>query len=321
MTRATVVALAALVVGCGGSGSTGVGGGTGGSGGTGGAGGGSAGISADQACTNYATAYCNKLNGCFPFATTAFYGDVATCIARGKLICLPQLALSTTGSTPSKWDACVPMLSTASCAAVRAGKAGCRFSGMLAAGSACGSGSQCAGGYCRLSTNSCGVCASRVANGNNCTTSDDCLDGKCLNAICVARRQAGAACATTTQCDDLLYCKNSVCTAVLTTAGAACDPNDSDSCDYLSGVFCNNSNVCARIQFAGPGAACGVMANDSYVECSSGATCKTNGAIFGTCVGAAADGQACNPTNDLNCVDPAACESGSCRLYSPGSCK
>ena len=128
MIRAAALLIAVLVVGCGSStGSTGggsggsggsAGGGSGGSagggsggggagggsgGGTGGSGGSGGGMSsADQACTAYASALCNRVNVCIPFGTETFYGDVATCIARYKLSCVPALGLPTSGATPAK---------------------------------------------------------------------------------------------------------------------------------------------------------------------------------------------------------------------------
>jgi hypothetical protein len=40
----------------------------------------------------------------------------------------------------------------------------------------------------------------------------------------------------------------------------------------------------------------------------------------GSCVAAAADGAACNPTNFINCLAPATCTSGLCKLPDPSSC-
>ncbi|MBS1151603.1 MAG: Thiamin-phosphate pyrophosphorylase [Myxococcaceae bacterium] len=325
--RGSALILAALVLGCSGTGGSGGSGGSGASGGSGGGAGGSSGgagggsaITAEQACTNLATAFCNKVNSCTPFAIGAFYGDVATCIARMKLTCLPPLGLSNSGASPAKIDACVPMMTSASCAAMRAGTAGCHFTGALAAGAVCGSESQCASGYCKLSSFSCGVCAAKVTNGGNCTASEDCLSGStCINAVCVAKRALGAACSPTLPCGDLLYCKAGQCSAVVTTAGQACDPNDSDSCDFLSGLFCNSSDVCAQIQAAAPGAACGALVS-GYVDCAGGGTCKTNGGLSGTCIAPAADGAACDFNNGVDCRASAACEAGVCKLYNPASC-
>ena len=67
--RGSALILAALVLGCSGTGGSGGSGGSGASGGSGGGAGGSSGgagggsaVTAEQACTNLATAFCNKVN-------------------------------------------------------------------------------------------------------------------------------------------------------------------------------------------------------------------------------------------------------------------
>lgn len=332
MTRATALVLAALLAGCGSGGTGGAGGGGAGGGGKGGGGasgggsgggsgtGGGSGITGEQACTNYATAYCNRLNTCMPFTMSIFHGDVSRCIERSKLICLPPLSLATTGSTPQKINDCVPMLMSATCSALRTGTAGCKFTGSQASGTACGSNTQCQSGYCKLSTSMCGVCAAKSINGNPCSGIENCLDGSaCINGLCAAKKSLGGACQTTAACGDLLYCKGGMCTTVATTAGASCDLNDSDSCDYFSGLYCNDQAKCQQIQLVGAGAMCGVLTGN-YASCTASGSCKTNGGFMGTCVAVVADGQACNTNNDLNCLDPASCEAGVCKLWNPGSC-
>ncbi len=315
----------------GGTSSAGGGAGTGGGSGTGGSssagggtgtGGGSGAITADQATTNFATAYCNKLNTCTPFAIPYYWIDVPTCIARTKLNILPALGgLSGSGNSPTVVNNCVATLNAATCGQLRAGTAGCKPTGSKPAGSSCGASSQCQSGYCKYTSNSCGTCANRVATGGNCTDTSDCVDNNtCVNAICRARGNVGAACSMIAPCTDLAYCKNAVCTAVTTAVNGPCDPNDSDSCDFLSGLYCDDvSSTCKQMQFANAGQQCGTFTN-GFVVCKGADTCNIVTGLTGTCIGAAADGAACNPQSNLNCHDPAACEGGTCKLYNPSSC-
>ena len=153
------------------------------------------------------------------------------------------------------------------------------------------------------------------------TAPDNCLDGStCLNAVCTAKKGVGGSCATTAACGDLLYCKSGQCTAVATTSGATCDLNDSDSCDYFSGLYCDDiTTQCKPVTLVNANEGCGAYTL-SFRACTAAGTCRVNGGISGTCVAVVADGQTCNANSDLNCLDPASCEAGVCRLWNPSSC-
>lgn len=322
MTRAAVVLWGVVLAGCGTpatSGGGGQGGGIGAGGGMGGLGGGS-GSSAEQACTAYATALCNRVDVCIPYGTKAFSGDVATCISRYKLSCIHALGVPTTGATPSKLNACAATLGTASCASIREGTAGCQYAGTQAAGTGCGSNSQCASAYCKYTTSpSCGVCANRVSNGGTCGSPADCIDGStCVSGVCRAKGAAGASCGSTAPCGDGLFCASGQCAPAGTTAGAPCDFFDIDSCDYLSGLFCNSQDVCSVILLADAGKQCGIS-NTSVVFCSYNGTCQGT-STAGTCVAVVADGQPCNATQGRNCHDPAICLNGVCTVVDPKTC-
>lgn len=316
MTRAAGVVLGFVLVGCGTPATSG----GGGSGGQGGTGGGSTGSTPEQACTAYATALCNRVDVCIPYGTKAFSGDVATCISRFKLSCIPALGVPTTGATVANLNACAATLGTASCSSIREGTAACQYRGTQAAGTACGSNSQCASAYCKYTTSpSCGVCANRVSNGGQCSSPADCIDGSgCSNGVCRAKGGAGAICGSTAPCGDGLWCASGQCAPSATTAGSTCDFNDVDSCDYLSGLFCNSQDRCAAILLAGAGQQCGVS-NTSVVFCSYNGTCTSN--TNGVCVAVVPDGQACNASQSKNCLDPAICSNGICTIVDPSSCK
>jgi hypothetical protein len=313
MSRSTALALVVLVS-CGGA----TGGGTGGGGGSGGGG-----LTADQACTSLATAICNKTSSCFPFAFKVNYADLASCIVRAKQSCVPALAAPGTGATAAKIDDCAKGFTAQSCADDRIGArpAACAFSGTLAAGIACGSSAQCATGYCKLTTPSCGVCSNRVAATGACSVDPDCVDGhSCVAGACVALKAVGAVCNPNQPCFPGLYCKAGVCAVAPTSLNAACDGTNVDSCDFYAGVYCNDSSVCGQVQTTSAGSMCGLTSTTATV-CVAQGTCRANGGLIGTCVAPAEDGQSCNPNLDLNCLEPAVCEGGVCKLANPAACK
>ena len=308
-----------LAVSCSGGNSGGSGGG--GAGGNGGSGGGT-GLTADEACNNLAVALCSKTDSCTPFATSIYYGDASACAARSKLSCVPALALSSTGATPAKIDACAKAVAALGCSDNQLAYSlpDCVFKGTLAAGTACGSNSQCVGGYCRFTSSTCGVCSSRNAAGGSCTAAADCVAGAtCVNGTCATQLPIGMACSASKPCKLGLYCKAGSCAAAGTMANTPCDSNITESCNFLAGFFCGQSNVCVKSQVANTGSACGLSATN-YTECTYGGTCNTSGGTVGTCVAAVLDGQACDSTNALNCLAPATCENGTCKLTNPGSC-
>ena len=76
-----------------------------------------------------------------------------------------------------------------------------------------------------------------------------------------------------------------------------------------------------------PGGACGANVDaskmvTSVTACTKKGACKNIDPMTfkGTCAAAAADGTACGGTNG-DCVPPAVCADGVCKLPNPSSCK
>ena len=76
-------------------------------------------VSADQACADFATANCNRLDQCVLNGTTIRYGGASTCQARQKQACLVRLGATGTGNDPSAVELCVSQLPAASLQRVR----------------------------------------------------------------------------------------------------------------------------------------------------------------------------------------------------------
>jgi hypothetical protein len=285
------------------------------------------GVSADKACTDLALSLCTQIQSCAPALISLNYGDVATCQARAKIGCLPSLMAPSTSATPDKLDGCASALTSASCDALfvrDTPKACIPDPGKLANGTACGDDAQCVNAYCKKASGQvCGVCSMRAAAGGACTIADDC-DYKltCASSVCVTPGAVGAVCDGGHPCAAPNVCKGGTCAAP-GEAGASCTPSaGGGDCDLPKGLFCNpQSMVCAQLTFAAPGAACGFVGGN-VVACSGGARCKTSTAspFSGTCLAPAADGAACDATNGPDCVAPAECVNGACKLPSPASC-
>ncbi len=307
-----------------GGGSAGTGGGTAGTGGgtnDAGTGGGGSTTTPDKACTDYATAACNRYTACAPFYIQVTYPDMPTCIARYKLLCAPAFGVNGGGVTTTNAEACATAIMAESCTDLLNGQpAACDIRGTLANGTACGTDSQCTSGYCNIGTNGCGVCAARAAAGGACTTTGDCTLGLvCGGSVCKSPGNAGDTCSATAPCLGSLACTSgNVCAAASTTPGAAC--MGSTDCAGVDGIYCNTNMVCATISVAAPGAACGFVAG-GLVACTGGTYCKTTPpAVMGTCAADAADGAACDAASTQPCISPATCVSSLCKLPDPGAC-
>jgi hypothetical protein len=289
---------------------------------------GDGGTSPDKACTDLATSLCSKLASCAPAAIPVTTGDLATCIARTKLVCPALYMAPGTGGSPSSAEACAQAYTTASCDDVLGNKypSGCVVSGKQATGAPCGADGQCSpSDYCNLTTTQiCGVCTQRVAAGGTCTLNDNCQFGMvCAYATnattgnCVVPGGQSATCDTTHPCLATLGCAaNGKCGPYL-MQGAPCTVQN---CDVPHGLFCNPvSHACEQAQTVGPGSMCGyATATGAYSVCLASARCALPSAssTVGTCEATAMDGKSCDLTNGPHCFSPAYCAAGVCVLPS-----
>jgi hypothetical protein len=136
---------------------------------------------------------------------------------------------------------------------------------------------------------------------------------------CDVHAQKGAACSDTSLCDLGLQCVKGICSRG-GAAGAACNTTDSP-CDSLALLACNpKTSICEKIDLASTGQACGAL-DAGYAACSAGASCVSSDskATTGTCQAAVSDGASCQ--NDGQCLSPASCVGGTCKVQEPGACK
>jgi len=296
-------------------------------------------VTATQACTDLATAVCNKTSECAPPVFTEVYGDVGTCVSRTTTSCEQALAAPGTGDTPDFTDSCSQGYTSASCTDLLQNNQPQQCVrttfGTVGAGSACGADGQCSTGVCQIDpTTGCGTCIQPAQAGGACKSSADCVAGLVCAATaqstttCVAPVGQSQACSTAVPvipCQAGLLCSGGNCVQPL-AAGSACDPKNSQ-CDTLNGYWCTPKGTrCVAIKFAGPGETCGYDSTSGDLTACTGAGgaggCQNvdQKTLQGTCAAAAADGAACDASKGPFCEPPANCISGTCQVVDPSTC-
>jgi len=280
-----------------------------------------------QACDQFATTLCSRLNGCAPFALQIFYGDMTTCASRVTLGCMRDLEVPDTNQTTTDMATCARDAANATCddLVANAFPVSCQIKpGLRRDGEGCGSSWQCVSTHCEKRDGDCGVCAPRAAATGACTVDGGCMAGLvCAAQKCVAPGALNAACGAAAPCRANLYCSATSNTCATPVGlGASC-AGDTDACDFRQGVSCNflaaaANQKCETVAAARAGGACGIV-NGTVTLCIALDACP--GATLtqpGACVAPAADGQQCNDM--AHCLPPANCVGGLCRLPSSGSC-
>jgi len=277
-------------------------------------GGGDAAVTLTQACNDNATAYCTQLAMCSPYLMSTEYGDTATCESRLGY-CLDIVTAKGTGWTADGLEACVKARSKLSCQQFlyeRPAPAACTPTGTLKADATCLYDTQCATGYCKLtSAGACGTCVALGGSGAACTSSNDCEQTLVCSGsgLCTKPVGAGAACSATTPCALGLDCAGGAC-AKPVAVGAACGADGGAPCDPAAGAYCSGT-TCAALSVVKTSDPCGGATN---AVCYGGATC-----LAGSCQGPVKDGKACD--GGIACQTPSTCNVGVCGLFGASNCK
>jgi hypothetical protein len=284
---------------------------------------------ADQACAAIAQALCARLADCAPFELSLLYGTAANCNVRVALGCSKDQSEPDSTRTPGEVVDCANALPAVACADLINNNfpTACQNPpGNRADGTGCGSSLQCMSTHCEKSGTACGTCAVRQATGGTCTVDEGCQVGLvCANAKCIAPRAVGGQCDDSHPCKASLYCSAStaMCAQHATGAGMAC-ATDKNVCDVAHGFGCDTfetTPACEAVVVANGGDACGLV-NGTLTVCPEFNDCTiAGGAVSGTCPNAPKDGDPCTLTNPrLDCVPPATCVGGVCRLPSVTTC-
>jgi hypothetical protein len=274
----------------------------------------------DEACAQWATHYCKRLESCAPISVSIDYGNVEDCIARNRPVCASALQAQATGATASTMTSCALAYDSASCDDVVVGKTpqACHAPGLLGAGAPCGDGSQCAGpqAYCRIAADeTCGACAPLGDVGAACDSARDCRYGLVCYFSCLRPVPKGDTCdGMLRQCPETLVCLNYRCVDPA-PRDAPCAPN-ADHCDHDRGLFCDpEEKVCSPYAVADVGAACG-----AGTICKRGACVPDETTAVSRCVASVPDGASCDAIHGPTCLAPSKCVSGQCRAPRATTC-
>jgi hypothetical protein len=256
-----------------------------------------------QACTNFADAFCSRLQTCSTFVMSVLYGDVAMCKQRWVLSCLPNFGITGTSASAAKTNSCAQTLPALACDKFLLGDFGTTCTpaaGTIAQGGACGDDAQCATTFCaRAATSVCGTCQPATNPGATCVL---------------------GSCSVSTN----TVCPTGTSTCVKPKAGQIGDACvGQEECDVGHQVGCNTatSKQCIALTLAtGTCGANSILNPTSVAVCGAGGTCSLP--IGGMCAAFAADGQNCM-TGDTgaHCMQPAKCVGGKCVIPDPSTCK
>lgn len=298
--------------------------------------------SAAQACSDVATARCQKQEQCNPQGLLNVYGDLATCQSTQAATCVTTLAAPNTANTPAHVDGCAQATPSQTCDDFALGNepTDCQPpAGPRDAGSDCAVSGQCATAYCLIAkTTTCGVCAAPPGVGASCFN-NSCGPGllcDTLSSLCVSPVAASGACDDSSACGPGLTCIGNtattlgICTPLQTAVGASCSiPDGGSRCDGRLGLYCNieAGKVCEQAATASATEPCGTI-DGGAVDCLADSFCqKSVGSNAGTCVAPAADGAPCDTASGPICLRPARCvldveggTTGTCHTTDPSSC-
>ena len=162
-------------------------------------------------CDGYAAKFCERLLVCSRPYLDGVYGTMERCQERLGLECRTEATLAGSGLVGAAGMACAQALGMASCEDLLGNSVpACQVKGTLAKGAACGSGSQCASGFCRRpETAFCGTCDSAGAADAPCDSDDSCqFPLLCSEAgRCAQPAAEGEFCNETRPCQAaLLFC-------------------------------------------------------------------------------------------------------------------
>jgi hypothetical protein len=285
-------------------------------------------VSATQACSDYADAYCTLLSQCEPFHVPLWFGDLATCKQRMALPCLAMLGHSGTTWNGDVMAGCAQALSQEACGSwyTHTLLPECvPPAGAAADGSPCRDGGQCQSSHCLVPNDSLdGVCSPAPgANSSACYVDDDCATGwlcsnpgdsapgQCLQTVGSGGICLNKVCAKNLDCipDSCTICPpQPTCKSALGVF-YTCQNNYAGQCDDLKGLTCGKngaSYVCLQQTVAQIGDAC-------TGPCAANAECTAQPDGGSICV-AVPDGGSCDNQSGPLCMPPAKCVSGTCQI-------
>jgi hypothetical protein len=291
---------------------------------------GTATVSADP-CRALAEAECARFQACTPFTLVVGFGDVPACVTVRQRECEATYASPGQASILDAVHDCAARWINAPCNCVMGETcpALAPKPGTLDDGSSCYNARQCAGGVCNARSFECGECATGTSLGELCGRElPPCKAGLTCNAggVCAKPRERGQRCAKSNDCAANIVCVGGKCGDHL-PAGADCR-NDSEVCDPLSGVLCDQQ-TCVQVEYTeatgdGAEAACG-PGDGKLTLCSAKSLCSSLPFTPGQCQPRGGVGAPCDPGETAErpaCFPELVCDpqSNQCAPGGPISC-
>jgi hypothetical protein len=141
----------------------------------------------------------------------------------------------------------------------------------------------------------------------------DCQRGLvCGQKKCVVPLPLGGACSDSRPCRRSLLCRGSVCRAKA-QVGEPCAEHD----ECAGGLLCNFEKSACGVATVSPTRCSSRESDGTVLFCAGGTTCEQSNNM---CVANAGDGQTCVEDGTPDCLWPAFCSSGTCRISRPVDC-
>ena len=176
----------------------------------------------------------------------------------------------------------------------------------------CAVGNVCDDGTCHL------------ANGQACTTNDECA-GTCIGGICTDASGTGASCdlGDDLDCEPGNVCDDGTCHLA---NGQACTTNDECVNTCIGGLCTDASGTGASCDLGDDlDCAVGNVCDDGTCHLANGQACTTNDECAETCIGgictdASGTAGSCDLGDDLDCAAGNVCDGGTCHLANGEAC-
>jgi hypothetical protein len=269
-------------------------------------------------CTDFGIAWCEKNRQCLTRDVESL-GGAAVCPARMKIWCENILAAPPDSNwTPANFKTCITSWSALTCdewtdfdLEILKGPS-CFVPGKRGEGAGCWSFAQCGSGEC-LGDTACGRCRPRIPADGACMFDSDCQRGLvCGQMKCVVPMNLGGACADARPCRRSLLCRGGACRP-RAQEGESCD----DHQDCAGGLLCNFTKGTCGLAVVSPARCSSREPDGTVLYCAGGTTCDQTNQM---CVANAGDGQACVEEATPDCLWPAFCAGGTCRIARPVDC-